>query len=45
LGVTRNYFEEKKVLRVSTPLREMERVKTIQLSSQKVIPLYEEEKF
>ena len=44
LGVTRNYFEEKKVLRVSTPLREMERVKTIQLSSQKVIPLYEEEK-
>jgi polynucleotide 5'-hydroxyl-kinase GRC3/NOL9 len=45
LGVTRNYFEEKKVLRVSTPLREMERVKTIQLSSQKVIPLYEEENF
>jgi polynucleotide 5'-hydroxyl-kinase GRC3/NOL9 len=45
LGVTRNYFEEKKVLRVITPLGEMERVKTIQLSSQKVIPLYEEEKF
>jgi len=45
LGVTRNYFEEKKVLRISTPLREIERVKTIQLSSQKVIPLYEEEKF
>ena len=45
LGVTRNYFEEKKLLRISSPLREIERVKTIQLSSQKVIPLYEEEKF
>jgi polynucleotide 5'-kinase involved in rRNA processing len=45
LGVTRNYFEEKKILRFSTPLREMEKVKTIQLSSQKVIPLYEEENF
>jgi polynucleotide 5'-hydroxyl-kinase GRC3/NOL9 len=45
LGVIRNYFEEKKVARVLTPLREMERVKTIQLSSLKVIPLYEEERF
>ena len=45
LGVIRNYIEEKKVLRVFAPFREMERVKTIQLSSQKVIPLYEEEKF
>jgi len=44
LGVIRNYFEEKKILRVSTPLREIERVKTIQLSSLKVIPLYEEER-
>jgi polynucleotide 5'-hydroxyl-kinase GRC3/NOL9 len=44
LGVIRNYFEEKKVARVLTPLREMERVKTIQLSSLKVIPFYEEER-
>jgi polynucleotide 5'-hydroxyl-kinase GRC3/NOL9 len=43
LGLIKNYFEEKKILRVSTPLREIERVKTIQLSSLKVIPLYEEE--
>jgi len=32
-------------VRVSTPLRETQRVKTIQLSSLKVIPLYEDEKF
>ena len=44
LGVIRNYFGEKKVLRVLTPLREIEEVKTIQLSSQKIIPLYEEER-
>jgi hypothetical protein len=31
-------------LRVSTPLREMERVKTIQLSSFRHILFYEEEK-
>jgi polynucleotide 5'-hydroxyl-kinase GRC3/NOL9 len=41
LGVIRNYQEGKNLLRVSTPLRELESVKTIQLSSQKVIPLYE----
>ena len=45
LGVIRNYFEEKKVVRVFTPLRDIQRVKTIQLSSLKVIPLYEEERF
>jgi polynucleotide 5'-hydroxyl-kinase GRC3/NOL9 len=44
LGSTKNYFEEKKILRVSTPLREMERVKTIQLSSFRHILFYEEEK-
>jgi polynucleotide 5'-hydroxyl-kinase GRC3/NOL9 len=43
LGVIRNYFEEKKVVKVLTPLREMTRVKTIQLSSLKVILLYEDE--
>jgi polynucleotide 5'-hydroxyl-kinase GRC3/NOL9 len=45
LGVIRNYSEEKKVVRVLTPLRDIQGVKMIQLSSQKVIPLYEEEKF
>jgi polynucleotide 5'-hydroxyl-kinase GRC3/NOL9 len=44
LAVIRNYFEKKTILRVSTPLREIERVKTIQLSSLKVLPLYEEER-
>jgi len=44
LGLIRNYFEEKKVVRISTPLRDIQRVKTIQLSSHKVIPLYEEER-
>jgi polynucleotide 5'-hydroxyl-kinase GRC3/NOL9 len=45
LGVIRNYFEEKKVLRVFTPLREIQRVKTIQLSSLRPVLLYEEETF
>ncbi len=45
LGVIRNYFEEKKILRVSTPLREIERVKTIQLSSARLILFYEDERF
>jgi polynucleotide 5'-hydroxyl-kinase GRC3/NOL9 len=45
LGIIRNYFEEKKVIRVLTPLRETQRVKTIQLSSLKIIPIFEEERF
>jgi len=45
LGVVRNYLEEKKVVRVFSPLREPQGVKTIQLSSLKVIPLYEGEGF
>ena len=45
LGVIRNYFKERKVLRVFTPLRDIQGVKIIQLSSLKVIPLYEEERF
>ena len=44
LGVIRNYIKEKEVLRVLTPLSEIQGVKMIQLSSQKVILLYEEEK-
>ena len=43
LGVIRNHFGEKKVVRVFTPLRDIQEVKTIQLSSQKVILLYEDE--
>jgi polynucleotide 5'-hydroxyl-kinase GRC3/NOL9 len=43
LGTVRNYFEEKKVLRIFTPLREIQRVKTIQLSSLRPILLYEDE--
>ena len=45
LGVIRNYIEERKVLRAFTPLNEIQEVKMIQLSSQKVIPLYEENNF
>jgi polynucleotide 5'-hydroxyl-kinase GRC3/NOL9 len=44
LGVTRNYFEEKRVVRILTPLRDIQGVKTIQLCSLKVILLYEEER-
>jgi polynucleotide 5'-hydroxyl-kinase GRC3/NOL9 len=44
LGVLRNCSEEKKV-RVLTPLQDVQSVKTIQLSSLKIIPLYEEERF
>jgi polynucleotide 5'-hydroxyl-kinase GRC3/NOL9 len=45
LGVLRNYFAEKRVVRVLTPLTDIQRVKTIQLGSQKVIPYHEEENF
>jgi polynucleotide 5'-hydroxyl-kinase GRC3/NOL9 len=43
LGLIRNYFEDKKVARVFTPLREIESVKTIQLSSLRLLLLYEDE--
>ena len=43
LGLIRNYFEERKVIRVSTPLREIQRVKTIRLSSLRLVLLYEDE--
>jgi polynucleotide 5'-hydroxyl-kinase GRC3/NOL9 len=42
LGLIKNYFEEKKMLRVSTPLRDILSVKTIQLSSLRQILVYEE---
>jgi polynucleotide 5'-hydroxyl-kinase GRC3/NOL9 len=45
LGLTKNYVVEKKVARVSTPLREIERVKIIQLSSFRHILLNEEQEF
>jgi len=44
LGMVKNFLEEKKAVRISTPLQDIQRVKTIQLSSLKVIPLYEEER-
>ena len=43
LGLIRNYVEEKKVVKISTPLREMERVRTLQLSSLRPILLFEDE--
>ncbi len=39
LGVIRSYVEEEKAARVLTPLEEIEKVTTIQLSSLKVIPI------
>jgi len=44
LGLIRNYFKEKKWVRVFTPFRDIQGLKTIQLSSLKVIPLYEDER-
>ena len=43
LAVIENYIEEERLLRMTTPLRDIEKVKIIQLSSLKVIPLYEGE--
>ncbi|MFB3886586.1 MAG: Clp1/GlmU family protein [Thermodesulfobacteriota bacterium] len=43
LGTVRNYFEEKKVLRVFTPLREIEGVRALQLSSLRPMLVYEED--
>jgi polynucleotide 5'-hydroxyl-kinase GRC3/NOL9 len=43
LGLTKHYFEEKKMLRLSTPLQEIQKVKTIQLSSIRLLLLYDEE--
>lgn len=42
LGVIRSYLVEKKVVRILTPLSDIQGVKTIQLSSFKVILLYED---
>jgi len=43
LGLIRHYLEEKKQLRILTPLQEIPKVKIIQLSSQKVILSRDEE--
>ncbi len=43
LGLIRNSVAEKKRLRVFTPLRNIERVETIQLSSLKIILLHEDQ--
>jgi len=45
LGIIKNYLEEKNTVRVSTPLRDIQTVKTIRLSSLKIIPIYEDEGF
>ena len=45
LGIIKDYLEEKKAVRISTPLRDTQSVKTIQLSSLKIIPIYEDEGF
>ena len=44
LGLIRNYVEGKKRLMVLTPLQDIRKVKAIQLSSLKIILVYEEEK-
>jgi polynucleotide 5'-kinase involved in rRNA processing len=44
LALIRNYLETEKVVRISAPLRDIQPVRTIQLSSLRVIPLYEEER-
>ena len=43
LGLIKNYFQEKKELRVFTPLKEIQKVKTVQLSSLRLLLLYEDE--
>jgi polynucleotide 5'-hydroxyl-kinase GRC3/NOL9 len=45
LGIIKNYSEEKRTVRISTPLRDMQGVRTIQLSSLKIVPIYEDEGF
>lgn len=45
LGVIRNYFEEKKKIRILTPLKETGTARTIQLSSIRHIRLQEDESF
>ena len=45
LGLIKNYSNEKKMLRVFTPLQEIQSVKTIHLSSIRLLLLYEEESF
>jgi len=42
LGLIRNYSQEKKLLRVFTPLQEIQRVKTIQFSSLRLLLLFED---
>jgi polynucleotide 5'-hydroxyl-kinase GRC3/NOL9 len=43
LGLTRNYSENKKILGVFTPIQEIQKVRTIQLSSLRLLLLYEDE--
>ncbi len=43
LGLIRNYSENKKILRVFTPIQEIQKVRTIQLSSLRLLLLYQDE--
>jgi polynucleotide 5'-hydroxyl-kinase GRC3/NOL9 len=43
LGLTKTFFDEKKMLRLSTPLQDIQRVKMLQLSSLRLLLLFEEE--
>jgi polynucleotide 5'-hydroxyl-kinase GRC3/NOL9 len=45
LGLIRNYLEEKRVIKVFTPFREIQRVKTIHLSSLRLILPFEDPTF
>ncbi len=45
LGIIRNYFEERKTLRILTPLTDLREITTIHFSSQKVISIDEGDKF
>lgn len=43
LGLLRNYSQDTRILRIFTPLQEIQKVKTIQLSSLRLLLLFEEE--
>jgi polynucleotide 5'-hydroxyl-kinase GRC3/NOL9 len=45
LGIIKKYIEELRMLKISTPFVDLEKVKTLQLSSLKLTASYEEERF
>ena len=44
LGVTEDYVEETGVLRILTPLKETEKVRSLQLGSLRLLPSFEDER-